>query len=337
MLQVKAASQENHTRFYAEKVKCSVLNGYRMHLLITALTRKLPRKIIFFRKNILKRVPLLFTLLTFGCVSIPSSLELAPQNQYYTDVANSPSCLQSTVENKQNSGVNPAKLRLLNWNIHKSNFNGWAEDLYNLCQDCDIYTLQEGFLTDEFQNFFESRAYHWNIASAFSFNNTVSGVVTASKVAPELLCVFRQPEPIVRIPKTALVTRYRLPATQEKLMVVNIHSINFSLGYGAYKSQLETLADILTLHDGPLILAGDLNTWNDERQVIVDIFCKKFDLMKLEFPRGSVTAFFDNPLDHIYFRGITILDSQVINVVSSDHNPLLITFSISPSHLSHNQ
>ncbi len=279
-------------------------------------------------EKLLKIIVITFVFLASGCVQIPNSLEIIGNHYNFTEAPFNSSCLESSKQSVRNKGLNPERLKLLNWNIHKVREKGWAEDLKNLCHDCDIYTIQEGYLTKEFLDFFNSRGYRWNISSAFTYSNIFAGVLTASKVEPEFLCVFRESEPLLRVPKTALITRYQINTIQEQLMVVNIHSINYSLGIGSYISQLETLEEILMYHDGPLILAGDFNTWSVERQTIVDTFCRRFSLIKMEFPDGNVTTTFGNPIDHIYYRGLRIQERRAVEVSSSDHNPLLITFSI---------
>ena len=63
-------------------------------------------------------------------------------------------------------------------------------------------------------------------------------------------------------------TNYALP-NQQLLLSVNLHAINFTLGISDLKQQLDDAADIMRHHTGPIIFAGDLNTWSDERQQLV--------------------------------------------------------------------
>ncbi len=76
--------------------------------------------------------------------------------------------------------------------------------------------------------------------------------------APHLLLSLREREPILRLPKSALVTVYPLPDAR-LLMVVNIHAVNFSLGVDVYSKQLLPIGDQIAHHSGPVIMAGDFN------------------------------------------------------------------------------
>ncbi len=267
-------------------------------------------------------------LFLFGCVHIPEYLHIEGDHGSFLETRNDSTCWEVLPQSGKKTTLNSQKFRLLNWNIYKTRSDGWSRDLHDLAQDCDILTLQEGYVIEELRTFLDSNNYHWNIVSAFTYKNVSAGVLTATRVEPDLLCFYREAEPLFRIPKTALITRYKLTLTEKKLMVVNLHSVNFSLGYGSFSSQLEALTEVMEDHDGPLILTGDMNTWSVERQSIVNSFCNRFGLKKIEFPEGSVTSNFGNPLDHVYFRGLRPLEVKAVEVRSSDHNPLVVTFSI---------
>ena len=44
------------------------------------------------------------------------------------------------------------------------------------------------------------------------------------------------------------------------LAVVNMHSINFSLSLGSYRTQLASIRELLATHQGPIIFAAALST-----------------------------------------------------------------------------
>ena len=50
--------------------------------------------------------------------------------------------------------------------------------------------------------------------------------------------------------------------------MANLHAINFALGTDAYRAQLDAIATELSHHRGPIVVAGDFNTWNDERDAV---------------------------------------------------------------------
>ena len=70
--------------------------------------------------------------------------------------------------------------------------------------------------------------------------------------------------------KATSITEYALSATEQTLVVVNIHAVNFSMGTGAYRQQFEQVREVLRDHDGPIILSGDFNTWRRKREQVVE-------------------------------------------------------------------
>ncbi|STT01539.1 endonuclease/exonuclease/phosphatase [Klebsiella pneumoniae] len=76
--------------------------------------------------------------------------------------------------------------------------------------------------------------------------------MTLASAHPIYCCPLREREPILRLPKSALVTVYPLPDAR-LLMVVNIHAVNFSLGVDVYSKQLLPIGD----PDRPSQRAGD--------------------------------------------------------------------------------
>ena len=113
------------------------------------------------------------------------------------------------------------------------------------------------------------------MASSFLFDDRDLGVLTASRVIPIASCTQRIVEPILRLPKSAIISWFRLRGSAETLAVVNIHAINFSLWLGAYRKQFAALGKALTEHRGPIIFAGDLNTWTQGRSDAVALGAKR--------------------------------------------------------------
>ena len=135
-------------------------------------------------------------------------------------------------------------------------------------------------------------------------------------------------EPIIQIPKSILVSTYSPAGTNQRLLVANVHGINFSLGLNAYREQFKALDTILREHTGPLILAGDFNTWSDDRQAILDQLSKDLSLQQVGYKSHHRITVFGNPIDHVYYRGLELVQASSPSVSSSDHNPLLVTFKL---------
>jgi endonuclease/exonuclease/phosphatase (EEP) superfamily protein YafD len=152
--------------------------------------------------------------------------------------------------------------------------------------------------------------------------------MTASRVKPLRSCGQRTAEPIIRYPKTSLISYYPVEGMNENLLVANIHGINFTFGVGAYKEQIENLYDVMKYHNGPIVLAGDFNTWSDKRMLIVDDLAQRLSLESLDYASHNRTVVFGNALDHVFYRGLEPVEHDTWYVTSSDHNPTRVSFRV---------
>jgi endonuclease/exonuclease/phosphatase (EEP) superfamily protein YafD len=148
----------------------------------------------------------------------------------------------------------------------------------------------------------------------------------------------------VTSPKVSLITEYQLPG-DESLLTVNVHLLNFERwGTMKFQSQLDELAEIMADHRGPIILAGDFNTWNKKRLDLVQKLAEKLNLKEvIDFPAGRTTADMafsefnwvfgidkNLPLDRVFYRGFKAHSPRILPYESSDHNPLLVELTQSP-------
>ena len=142
-------------------------------------------------------------------------------------------------------------------------------------------------------------------------------------------------------PKVLLVTEYPLPNGQS-LLAVNVHLLNFERwSVIKIRHQLEDLKFIITHHSGPILMAGDFNTWNQKRLQLIEGIKKDIILQEvIDFPSGPTTADMrlaglnrllgikkDFPLDRIYQRGFISHSAKVLAYDSSDHKPILVTLT----------
>ena len=224
--------------------------------------------------------------------------------------------------------LNSRSFRVLNWNSYKGRNTIWQEDLERLSSQSDLVVLQEGYLTDDLQDLLNKKQYSWDIAKAFTYKDIYTGVLTASRVKPDFLCSFRTPEPLSRIPKTVLITRYPLSGTDEYLVIANIHMINFSVNLADYRAQLKKAAEVISQHQGPLIISGDFNSWSTERMRILREFTQQLGVRSVTFNTDHRTTFMGHKVDHIYYRQLAPLESLTEKVTTSDHNPMLVTFRL---------
>ena len=153
-------------------------------------------------------------------------------------------------------------------------------------------------------------------------------MLTATRVAPAAACTLRAYEPLLGIPKSALITYFRVIGRDAMLAVANLHAINFAPGSMGYHAQLEALGDALATHSGPLVIAGDFNTWNEARDGEVRALVARLSLTPVAFPVDARRRFFGRIFDWVYVRGAEVYDATAWEVTSSDHNPLLVTLRI---------
>ena len=215
-----------------------------------------------------------------------------------------------------------SRFHLITWNVHKGQDTGWQEDLERLSKQADFVLLQEATQHQNLSTF--STAL---FVSSFSFNELLSGVKTFTQTQPEWYCGGGVAEPIIQIPKVASVMNLPLEKGNS-LLLINVHLINFEWGISAYQAQLEQLFSFVENHQGPIIMAGDFNAWNEERLNLVNNLIQKYGLDSVALSRDERVRFLGYPLDYIFTRGVKVVRATSEVVTSSDHNPLLMEFEL---------
>ena len=215
-----------------------------------------------------------------------------------------------------------SRFHLITWNVHKGQDTGWQEDLARLSKQADFVLLQEATQHQNLSTF--STAL---FVSSFSFNELLSGVKTFTQTQPEWYCGGGVAEPIIQIPKVASVMNLPLEKGNS-LLIINVHLINFEWGISAYQAQLEQLFSFVENHQGPIIMAGDFNAWNEERLNLVNNLIQKYGLDSVALSRDERVRFLGYPLDYIFTRGVKVVSATSEVVTSSDHNPLLMEFEL---------
>ena len=213
--------------------------------------------------------------------------------------------------------------RLLIWNLHKGQDAGWQQALNRLAQGRDLLLLQEVLNTQELAAQYSSRFPTALYASAFAYLQQQSGVEILSQFAPHFYCAGAKSEPWIRIPKVGAAMSLPL-SNGQALLLVNVHLINFEINPTTYEAQLRTLMQLVSQHQGPLVLSGDFNSWNGYRAQIIRKVINEFGLEEVSFAQDHRLRFLGNPLDHIFVRGLNVLNATTESTESSDHAPLLL-------------
>ena len=215
-----------------------------------------------------------------------------------------------------------SRFHLITWNVHKGQDTGWQEDLERLSKQADFVLLQEATQHQNLNTF--STAL---FVSSFSFKDLLSGVKTFTKTQPEWYCGGGVAEPLIQIPKVASVMSFPLEK-DASLLLINVHLINFEWGISAYQTQLEQLFSFVENHQGPIIISGDFNAWNEHRLNLVNNLMQKYGLDAVTLSQDERLRFLGYPLDYIFTRGVKVVSATSEVVTSSDHNPLLVEFEL---------
>ncbi len=224
------------------------------------------------------------------------------------------------------TGLNQ-KLNVLVWNIEKSGNPGWDADLNSLGGRSDLLLIQEASVQAGIATALPQPLYQ-AFAAGYTTEKHATGVLTLSSVEPSLQCNFTAWEPWLGTPKATNITEYPINGLEQRLLVINLHAVNFSMGLEEFDAQVAALAPLLSQHLGPLIVAGDFNTWSDDRTKSLETFMHSHQLSPVSFSPDERTRFWNMPLDHVYLRGLNLLASSTVEVESSDHNPLMITVEV---------
>ena len=225
------------------------------------------------------------------------------------------------------------KINLLVWNMYKGRNKGWEGDFMPLIQGRDLVFLQESILhTRHDQIFSLPDRFEWVMARTHKSRHTLAetGVKTGSSVKSLEQKFFLSPdaEPILKTPKMLLATTYPVLDGRGTLLVVNIHAINF-VSFEKFGRQMAQLVEVLENHKGPLILAGDFNTWNVERHKSLRVITEAMGLKEAVLTRKGRLLHMNQHLDHVFYRDMKLESASVLpHIRSSDHFPIEATFAL---------
>ena len=230
------------------------------------------------------------------------------------------------------------ELVVVSWNVHKVLHAGCERELAELArdEDVDLFALQEarpdmtlppGFGGHHATSYQRVGAPH------------PEGVMTASRADVLSAERLRSPSRELRVltPKAALVSRYAL-RTGETLTVANVHGLNFDPRGKLLDDQLTEVARRVEEHEGPMIVTGDFNTWNEDRRRAADSLAARLGLVEVAPPEAGGTTASNYPapveralgldpelhLDRMFVRGLRpVRAAWIEECVASDHVPLL--------------
>lgn len=219
-------------------------------------------------------------------------------------------------------------IRVLIWNIHKGDDPRLPSDFKKISSQSDFVLLQEFISAPRFTSSIvrANPTLGWTMAKSFIWmDGSYTGVATASRVRPLCQLGLRSTvtEPLLDSPKTVLISEYPISGSSQRLLVANIHAINF-VSTETFEKHIQQLLRVINTHQGPMIVAGDFNTWNNGRSDYLFRKMKFLGLREAHIPSDELLK-----LDHIFIRGLAMRQSfQLSQVESSDHTPLLVDLSL---------
>lgn len=232
--------------------------------------------------------------------------------------------------NAQGGELGPV-VHCLIWNILKARRSNWQSDFKYLIEDRDLVLLQEAVLNAPSDALFRnSNRFEWVMARSFRhpLSHVEHGVKTGcvARATEQHYYLSPHAEPVLQTQKLLLVTLYPLIGESAQLLVLNMHAINF-VSVKKYVEQLDQLSVALAGHSGPVILAGDFNTWNPARLGHFSEVARNAGLTEAAMQRQSRLAHLNKHLDHVFYRGLRLRSvASLGHFQSSDHSPITATF-----------
>ncbi len=192
----------------------------------------------------------------------------------------------------------------------------------------DIVLMQEAVMSETWTGIWKNiHTFTWGFFRSFSLGkHTETGVLTGSKFHQKILRILPSldTEPLLRTPKASGISLIEIVGRKEQLLVINTHAMNFNFGT-PFLRQIQTVYEAIKDHEGPMIWAGDFNTWSKKRFIELR---KITELLGLEWLEPENDRRFLK-LDHILYRGIIPKYATIgSNVKTSDHFPIFAEFEI---------
>ena len=215
------------------------------------------------------------------------------------------------------------------WNINKNNPDpGFPLYLQNIARrkKVDFLLFQEARFKNRGSCSFGN--FTFDAAANLELKGTFYGVLTASKIESKSAKAYLsdEKEGMIGTHKSLLLSQY-LFGDGTPLLILNIHAINFRESQ-SYRRELKKFMERIRDFEGPMIVAGDFNSWNPARTLELREFREALGLASVSFSEEKkIKSFLGNHLDFIFYRGLRLLDSAVFdNHTLSDHNPLYALF-----------
>lgn len=224
------------------------------------------------------------------------------------------------------TALTSSTLNILVWNVFKGQKDFFAQDFDRLADNTDLILLSEATDGAPVKSpMSQIPGHHWKMATSWYMkpNRARTGVATGSSALTLATSYIRTSdvEPLALTPKVILVTKYFHQPTEQEILVLNIHGINY-VGDQAYERQIRSAEPYLKKHKGPILFAGDFNIRKKTRRLeITQKVLAKYGLQRVpwENPNNNPK---EDQYDDAFSRGFKVerahFDYSVVDR-GSDH------------------
>lgn len=219
---------------------------------------------------------------------------------------------------------------VLCWNVaklsQKKDFNTYLNSIIET-EKIDFLLLQE--VKEGIEKDISLADYSYVLSPNMETKNHIFGVMNAFQISCEsdkaLLTTAQELKYATH--KSSLITLH-LMADQQKFLVVNLHAINF-VTTRSFNDELHYIKNQISSFNGPLIVAGDFNTWSLKRVTLLKDFASELSLQEVIFTDDKhMKKVFKKRLDYVFYRALHVEYSKIIKSDNfSDHNPIIVNFS----------
>lgn len=232
---------------------------------------------------------------------------------------------RTTVFSNQVNERENHEFSIVTWNAYKLSDDNFLPDLLTLSQDADLFLIQEAMHGDQLAEQLSAQ-FPFEFSFFKSFCNSdklATGVMNMArhKLANNRTLVSPYNEPFSATPKVSGYSLIEVPGIGP-VHVINTHGLNFNLGK-KFAKQIDQVVAFAEQLQGPLIWAGDFNTWSDWRKDHLRKATQKLRLQHLK-PAYDTRHL---KLDHVYSRELSVKSVDLlVNIRSSDHLPIKVVF-----------
>lgn len=224
--------------------------------------------------------------------------------------------------------LDPENIRVLVWNIYKGEKDNFDRDMKELASRYDLLMIQEA-VTTRMGVFKGLSGFRFDFGVSFGYKKDPSkftGTMIGSNVSPDRTWIARtsETEPIIGTPKVLTMGTYKFAGRADSLLLINIHGLNVTT-HGPYIRHVELAIKQMKGHRGPIVFAGDFNSrttkrLQETRQMLSRLGFSEMSFRNDERMRGALGG---EVLDHVFYRGLEIIDSEVLgHLESSDHKAM---------------